>query len=206
MAMGASCVTCISWVYGNLYIDGRDQYWMDGLITAVTLADGNACMSVSGVQQQTVEEGGVGVVDAIKLRKYTNRVGGAVLWLPLCDRGEGRDMQVSIMEYIPRVYRSDSIDTVIEKLVRAYHVREQLDGKRRWSQPPKGAELSPQEHNVIRLVGYGLSPGVIARILGIHPKTVSTHKCNAMRKLGLRRTQDLFHWLRLSGLLKLKSK
>ena len=207
MIRAASSRTCISWTYGKLYVDDWDQYWMDGLTKAVVRHTGSACGNTSGDHQLPIKEGVVAIVGVGRLRAYINRGKGTVLWLPLCDGSEGRDVQASLERGgINTIYRRDSVDTVIEKLVGAYRVREQLDGMRRWGQPPQDTELTTQERRVIRLIGTGHSPGTIARTLGIHPKTVSAHKCSVMRKLGLRRTQDLFHWLQFSGFLKLKSK
>jgi DNA-binding NarL/FixJ family response regulator len=58
----------------------------------------------------------------------------------------------------------------------------------------RGEELTPREWEVVRyyVMGYGCVK--TAQILSLSPKTVSTHKANIMRKLGLRSTADLIRW------------
>jgi DNA-binding NarL/FixJ family response regulator len=57
-----------------------------------------------------------------------------------------------------------------------------------------GEELTPREWEVVRyyVLGYGCVK--TAKVLSLSPKTVSTHKANVMRKLGLRSTADLIRW------------
>jgi PAS domain S-box-containing protein len=50
----------------------------------------------------------------------------------------------------------------------------------------EGAELSPREHEIVRLVSLGYSGPEIADELGIAHDTVRTHVRNAMDKLGAR--------------------
>lgn len=52
--------------------------------------------------------------------------------------------------------------------------------------------LTKAETSVISLLWQGLSHSSCADKLGIHIKTVSCHKRNAMKKLGVQTTQDLF--------------
>lgn len=58
----------------------------------------------------------------------------------------------------------------------------------------RGEELTPREWEVVRyyVLGYGCVK--TAKVLSLSPKTVSTHKANVMRKLGLRSTADLIRW------------
>lgn len=56
--------------------------------------------------------------------------------------------------------------------------------------------LTPRERAVILLLGDGLSPVQVADRLCISHKTVSSHKRAAMRKLRLRRTTELYHWVK----------
>lgn len=55
-------------------------------------------------------------------------------------------------------------------------------------------ELTPREFEVVRDYAAGLRSGQIARRLAVSPKTVSTHKTNAMRKLGIQTNADLIRW------------
>ncbi|BEO44291.1 hypothetical protein SMQE13_36420 [Serratia marcescens] len=60
--------------------------------------------------------------------------------------------------------------------------------------------LTSREDQVLRGMACGLTPSRVARVLNITAKTVSAHKCSAMRKLGFRRSGELYHWLRQGGL------
>lgn len=60
--------------------------------------------------------------------------------------------------------------------------------------------LTAREREVVRGMAWGISQKCLPQYLHISPKTVSTHKRTAMRKLGFRRNAELYHWLRLGGL------
>ena len=55
-------------------------------------------------------------------------------------------------------------------------------------------DLTAREWEVVRYYALGLGCVEIASRLSLSPKTVSTHKTNGMRKLGLRSTADLVRW------------
>ena len=55
-------------------------------------------------------------------------------------------------------------------------------------------ELTPRECEVARLVSLGCSDIEVGRILGVSPSTVSTHRTNAMQKLGVRKVALLTRW------------
>jgi len=55
-------------------------------------------------------------------------------------------------------------------------------------------ELSPRESEVVRLYASGHRCGEIAKLLSLSPKTVSAHKANAMKKLGVTTNADLIRW------------
>lgn len=58
----------------------------------------------------------------------------------------------------------------------------------------KHHELSPRESEIVRFYASGHRCGEIARVMSLSPKTVSTHKANAMRKLGISSNADLIRW------------
>ena len=62
-------------------------------------------------------------------------------------------------------------------------------------------ELSPRESEVVRYYALGYRSGQIARALSLSPKTVSTHKTNAMRKTGMKTNADLIRWAMSHGLV-----
>lgn len=55
--------------------------------------------------------------------------------------------------------------------------------------------LSQRELEVIRYFSEGYHPSEVALTLGINIKTVSAHKRNAMKKMGISRNNELYHWL-----------
>ncbi|HEY1596031.1 MAG TPA: response regulator transcription factor [Thermoleophilaceae bacterium] len=66
-------------------------------------------------------------------------------------------------------------------------------------------ELTPREHEVLSLIGQGLSNKRIALALGVSEKTVKTHVGHVLAKLGVTdRTQAALHAMR-SGLLSPKT-
>lgn len=67
--------------------------------------------------------------------------------------------------------------------------------------PDEPLTLTPREYQILSLTGQGVLPYEIAKQLKLHIKTVSTHKCSAMRKLGFSRNHDLYRWLRYGGLV-----
>lgn len=60
--------------------------------------------------------------------------------------------------------------------------------------------LSPSEIEVVRLYASGMSVSDVARHLHRSIKTVSTHKLNAMQKLGVRTDADLCQYATRNGL------
>ncbi|OQV35960.1 hypothetical protein BV901_10300 [Serratia nematodiphila] len=60
--------------------------------------------------------------------------------------------------------------------------------------------LTPREHQVLRCMSCGLTASRVAWVLKITEKTVSAHKRSAMRKLGFRRSGELYQWLLRGGL------
>ena len=61
-------------------------------------------------------------------------------------------------------------------------------------------DLTAREWEILRYYGLGFGCVAIASRLSLSPKTVSTHKTNAMRKLGLKSTADLVRWAIEHGL------
>lgn len=128
-------------------------------------------------------------------------VGRTAAWLDLREGGGRPD---SVWRggrcYAGTLYRTERVAALVEKLKLALSVRETLARTEGRCRQCEERHLTERERCVMRLMGYGLSQGQISHTLGIHPKTVSAHKCSGMRKLGLRRTVDLFLWLRQSCL------
>ncbi|MBU6202044.1 MAG: response regulator transcription factor [Acidobacteria bacterium] len=64
----------------------------------------------------------------------------------------------------------------------------------------RSGDLTAREWEILRCYSLGLGCVEIASRLSLSPKTVSTHKSNGMRKLGLRSTADLVRWAMEHGL------
>ena len=60
--------------------------------------------------------------------------------------------------------------------------------------------LTYREWQVLSAIRRGMVPYQVADFLNLSIKTISTHKCNAMNKLGFQRNSELYQWLRLGGL------
>lgn len=65
--------------------------------------------------------------------------------------------------------------------------------------------ITLRESEVLRYLRQGKSQVETANIMGLHVKTVSTHKRSAMRKLNFKRDHQLYHWLLQGGLSSLES-
>lgn len=66
--------------------------------------------------------------------------------------------------------------------------------------------LTPREQAVLWGVSWGLTPASLADMLSLNSKTVSAHKRNAMRKLGLQSNNELCLWFRQGGLNYVKNR
>ncbi|MFQ5616384.1 MAG: response regulator [Anaerolineales bacterium] len=63
--------------------------------------------------------------------------------------------------------------------------------------------LTPREKEVLKLVAEGLSSQEIARTLHLSVKTVSVHRTNLMRKLGVHKNTELVRYALRQGLISL---
>ncbi len=72
------------------------------------------------------------------------------------------------------------------------HIQRTLSGGPPLSFRRPAASLSAKEIQVLHLLSDGRSTQMCADLLGIHPKSVSMHKCRAMNKLGIRRSTGLW--------------
>ncbi|CAO95315.1 helix-turn-helix transcriptional regulator [Erwinia tasmaniensis] len=61
-------------------------------------------------------------------------------------------------------------------------------------------KLTRSEVRVISCMAQEMSPVSLPQYLKISPKTISAHKRSVMRKLGFKRNEELYHWLRSGGL------
>jgi DNA-binding NarL/FixJ family response regulator len=88
--------------------------------------------------------------------------------------------------------------SVAAKVVKDYVRRVQGD-----EEPGCGAELTPRELEVLKLIAEGLTNPAIADQLGLSRKTVDVHRSNLMRKLELHDVTELVKYALRRGLITL---
>lgn len=90
------------------------------------------------------------------------------------------------------IKRRDSINTVQRLIETAFEKHnDSANDDALYRSPP----LTFREGQILTAIAQGLQLNRIARQLGVHSKTVSAHKCAAMRKLGFSRNHELYLWL-----------
>ncbi|CAE1147663.1 LuxR C-terminal-related transcriptional regulator [Serratia sp. Tan611] len=111
-----------------------------------------------------------------------------MLMLPACQRETGR------------LYRRDPLEKIMRQVDAALEACEmRYDFAHRCYWCDKHA-LTLREHDIVRRLGRGETPYDIAERLQISVKTVSLYKRSMMRKMHLKSTSDLYHWLQNGGL------
>ncbi len=86
-------------------------------------------------------------------------------------------------------------------------IRKVMSGKRVLSPTvseralPGKPDLTAREFQIMELVVEGLNSTEISARLNLSPKTVENHRYSLMKKLGLRNTVELVHYVRKHGLL-----
>jgi DNA-binding NarL/FixJ family response regulator len=65
---------------------------------------------------------------------------------------------------------------------------------------PAARQLTPRQRDVVRLLAEGRTMKEVAAALGVSPRTVETHKYQALDALGLTRTADLIRYAVEHGL------
>lgn len=78
-------------------------------------------------------------------------------------------------------------------------IRARLRSLQRSGQTPAG--LSPREREVIRLIALGKSSKEAAKLLGISPRTVDTHRNRVMAKLELHSLADVVRYAMQAGIV-----
>ena len=72
------------------------------------------------------------------------------------------------------------------------------------SLPGPGAQLTPRERQMLRLIGEGYTNSRIAEALGISVKTVERHRTNLMAKLNVHNLVELIRVAMKHGLIRLE--
>ncbi|CAI2021181.1 two component system sensor kinase SsrB [Serratia proteamaculans] len=97
------------------------------------------------------------------------------------------------------IRRRDTKETVLQLIEEVWRQSPPSSLKEILNKP---LTLTSREYQILSLISQGLSQSLIAWQLKLQSKTVSSHKCSAMRKLGFSHNHDLYHWLRYGGLAK----
>ena len=69
------------------------------------------------------------------------------------------------------------------------------------SREPGAGRLTPRQRDVVRLIAEGRTMKEVAAALGVSPRTVETHKYQALQTLGLKTTAELIRYALEQGLV-----
>jgi DNA-binding NarL/FixJ family response regulator len=87
------------------------------------------------------------------------------------------------------------VDAVRAALAGGRHVPAELqEAARLEREPPRHAQLSDREYQVLRMIGAGRTVSEIGTELGLSVKTVSTYRSRILEKLELRTSAELIHY------------
>lgn len=92
--------------------------------------------------------------------------------------------------YVPKDCSVDELRTAIDEVLAGHtHVSPRIpkhtDRSALKAIHPSLAALTPRQHEILRLLGEGKSTGGIADTLHLRPSTVSYHRANIRKKLGI---------------------
>ncbi len=114
--------------------------------------------------------------------------------------------RIFIIEHIPNTPMKTPCSCGCEDALFSYNTRpEEIIRKLRdvfiaqpseEKKPCLASTLSNRERQILDYIVQGISPKRISDVLLISPKTLSTHKINAMKKLGTNTSTGLLYWLR----------
>ncbi len=113
--------------------------------------------------------------------------------------------RVFIIEHIPNTPMKTPCSCGCEDALFSYHTRpEEIIRKlddvfiappSEEKRPCLASTLSNRERQVLDYIVQGMSPKRISDVLLISPKTLSSHKMNAMKKLSINTSTGLLYWL-----------
>ncbi|UAN45371.1 response regulator transcription factor [Serratia sp. JSRIV001] len=63
------------------------------------------------------------------------------------------------------------------------------------------ALMTPRQKEVLYYISIGMVPYQIAYRMNLNEKTISNHKRNAMNRLQLKKTTELYHWLLINDIV-----
>lgn len=180
----------------NIFIHDTDQYFALGLAALVQSACLRRRTTVTFLTQKTYYLADLMIVSGEPppiIWPYHARAGNT--WqvvLLIQDRVRYRAPPSALHE-VGVIKRSDSTNIVLQLIDL---VLKKNDDHTTNNAPYYIPTLTARELQVLSGIAQGLQSVQIAKQLGLHAKTISSHKCAAMRKLGFSRNQELYYWLR----------
>ncbi|MDT3254051.1 LuxR C-terminal-related transcriptional regulator [Serratia sp. root2] len=179
----------------NVFIEDSDQYFTQGLTALLQVEDLCRHTTVTFLTQQNRYLADLIIVpdDPTSFFKAYSTAMMNARRNVLLIQDNVRYKTVSQTLYRTGIIkRHDSINTVLQLLETAFKKHnDSATDDAQYRSPP----LTFREGQILAAIAQGLQPNRIARQLGVHIKTVSSHKCAAMRKLGFSRNYELYLWL-----------
>jgi len=117
--------------------------------------------------------------------------------------GEKKSTKIIIRKNLDRetIYQKEiSLGAEVESLKKILDTVYTASLENIYSERLSRSVITRRERQILQALATQLSVKQIADFLGLSRKTVCTHKYTAMKKLGFKRTNDLYHWLLLGGL------
>jgi DNA-binding NarL/FixJ family response regulator len=139
------------------------------------------------------------------------RAGGRTRVIALSVHGEGvivrRMLEAGASAYLLKDCASDEVNQALETVMRGevYLGKGLGDVIVKQLGSPTGTPLSRREQDVLRHIAEGLTTKEIARVLGVSPKTVDTHRQHLMTKLDIHSIAELTKYALRLGLTALEN-
>ncbi|MBV9496278.1 MAG: response regulator transcription factor [Acidobacteria bacterium] len=112
-----------------------------------------------------------------------------------------RALRAGASAYVPKSSAADELLVAVDKAMRGKRYIQPALAERLAEEMVGGDltsslhdKLTDRELDVLRLIGAGKSNGEIGKVLFISIKTVSTHRANILRKLGMQSNADLIRY------------
>lgn len=131
-----------------------------------------------------------------KLRKEFSTTRIMVVSMHPVDQFAQRAMQAGAVGYVAKDSDpQELVEAVRSALAGNRHVPAELqEAERLEGDPPRHAELSDREYQVLRMIGAGRTVTEVSAELGLSVKTVSTYRTRILEKLQLRTSAELIHY------------